>query len=228
MRKILFLLAFSFIVAVTFLSCSKDKSDNDDPGNIPGMGDAGGELEVEDPLSFEIGLSLVGDIVGFKVNSEPLDNPVGSGGQWVILDILVQNETDKLANFYLPGGAVVECQKEGFQHAISINRVDISIEAEQTKNCKLLVYCINKGRSGSSPDITYLIKGVSNSDRMMRLVEALEDKKIDIRNYLPDNRAEFEEMCIEIQDIVWAITNGSGLDDEDWAFINSLPDIEEE
>jgi len=226
MKKVLFLVMFSFIVAATFLSCSKDKSDNDDdPSNIPGMGDTEGDLEVDGPLSYPIGLSLVGNVVGFKVNSSPLENPVGSGGQWVILDVFIQNESDKLANFYLPGGSVIECQTEGYQHAICINKVDISIEAEETKNCKLLVYCINHGRSGSHPDITYLIKGVSSSDRMMRLVEALEGKNIDIRNYLPDNRAEFEEICIEIQDMVWAITNGSGLDDDDWTFINSLPAI---
>jgi hypothetical protein len=227
MRKIIFLVTFSFIIVVSLLYCGKDKDNSDDPGNIPGMGDAGGELEVEDPLSFEIGLSLIGDIVGFEVNNEPLGNPVGSGGQWVILDVLIQNETDKLANFYLPGGAVVECQTEGYQHAICINRVDISIEAEKTKNCKLLVYCINKGRSGSHPDITYLIKGISSSDRMMRLVEALEDKKIDVRDYLPDNKAEFDALCVNIQDVVWAITNGSGLSDDDWVFINSLPVVSE-
>jgi hypothetical protein len=227
MRKILFLVTFSFIVAVTFLSCSKDKSDNDDPGNIPGMGDAGGELEVDTIPSYPIQPSIIGDITGVDVSPLPTDNAVGSGGGWVILDVEIDNTTDKDADFYLLGGSVIECQEVGYQHAISINRVDVSVEAKSSKRIKLLVYCLNRGRSGSSPDISYVIKGVSSSDRMMRLVEALEDKKIDIRNYLPDNRAEFEEMCIEIQDIVWAITNDSGLNDEDWVFINSLPDASE-
>lgn len=222
----MFFLSFSFIIAISLLYCGKSSNNDDDPGNIPGMGDAGGELEVDGPLSFPIGLSLVGDITGFEVNTLPLENPAGSGGQWVILDMSIQNVTDKDANFYLPGGSVVECQKEGYQHAICINRVEISVEAEKTKQCKLLVYCINKGRSGSSPEIIYQIIGVSNSDRIMRLVEALENKKIDIRDYLPDNRAEFEALCLQIQDVIWEITNGSGLDDEDWAFINSLPVIE--
>ena len=62
----------------------------------------------------------------------------------------------------------------------------------------------------------------------MRLVEALEDKKIDIRDYLPDDKLEFKDLCEKIQDLVWAITNGSGLDDEDWAFIDSLPTVDTE
>ena len=225
MRKIILLFTFLFVVA-SFLSCQKNKNNNDDPGNIPGMGDAGGELEVEDTLSFPMESFFVGDITGCEANVIPTDNPVGSGGEWVILDFSIENKTDKDANFYLLGGSVIECQEENYQHAICIQRLDILVEAETTKNCKLLVYCINKGRSGSSPDITYLIKGVSSSDRMMRLVDALEDKKIDIREYLPDNKNEFKEISKAIQDIVWAITNGSGLSDEDWTFINSLPLIE--
>lgn len=228
MRKIIILVSFFFIVTLTFLSCSKDKSNNDDPGNIPGMGEAGGELEVEGPSSFPIQPSIIGEITGVEVSPLPTSNLVGSGGGWVILDIEIDNTTDKKADFYLLGGSVIECQREGYQHAICINRVDVSIEAEMSKRIKLLVYCINRGRSGSSPDISYIIKGVSSSDRMMRLVEALADKKIDIRDYLPNNRNEFETMCIKIQDIVWAITNGSGLNAGDWDFINSIPVVTSE
>jgi hypothetical protein len=227
MRKILFLVTFSFIVAVSFLSCGKDKNNDDDPGNIPGMGDEGGELEVDEPYTYSLAPSIVGDIIGGTVNPMPTENAVGSGGGWVILDILLENTTEKEAYFSLAGGSVIECQTASYQHAISIRRVDVSVEAESTKGFKLLVYCINRGRSGSSPDITYIIKGVTSSDRMMRLVEALEDKKIDIRDYLPDHISEFVELSKKIQDIVWAITNDSGLNDEDWVFINSLPDASE-
>lgn len=226
MRKIIFFITFFFIVAVTFLSCSKDKRDNDEPGNIPGMGEAGGELEVEGPASYPIQPSIIGDISGVEVDPLPIENTVGSGGGWVILDIEIDNTTDKEAEFYLLGGSVIECQETGYQHAICINRVDVSVEAESSRNIKLLAYCINKGRSGSKPNISYIIKGVSNSDRMMRLVEALEDKKIDIRDYLPDNKMEFIELSKKIQDIIWAITNGAGLTDADWSYINSISVIE--
>ncbi len=225
MRKILFIVTFSFIVAVTFLTCSKDKSDNDEPGNIPGMGEAGGELEVTERASFPIQPAILDAITGVEVSPLPTENTLGSGGGWVILDLEIENTTDEEADFYLLGGSVIECQKIGYQHAICINRVDVSVEAKSSKNIKLLVYCINRGRSGSSPDITYIIKGITSSDRMMRLVEALEGKKIDIRDYLPDDKIEFVELCEKIQDLVWAITNGSGLSDDDWTFINSIPMI---
>ena len=225
MKKIRFTLIVLFLFSAVFISCEKDRSHSDESEEIPGMGDSDEELEVDEPLYFPIGLSLVGDITGVEVNSEPLENPIGSGGQWVILDVLIQNVSDKDANFFLPGGSVVECQIEGYQHAICIQRVDVLVEKESSKPFKLLVFCINEGRSGSSPDITYEILGISNSDKIMSLVDALEDKKIDIRDYLPNNKAEFEEICIKIQDVVWAITNGSGLSDEDWSFVNSLPNV---
>ncbi len=226
MKKILFLVTFSFIVAVTFLSCSKDKSDDDKPGNIPGMGDAGGELEVDTISSYPIQPSILGDIRGLAVSPLPTENAFGSGGGWVILDMIIDNTLDKEASFYLQGGSVIECRTVGYQHAICLNRVDVSVEANSTKEIKLLVYCINKGRSGSSPEIFYIVKGVSSSGRMMRLVEALEGKKIDIRDYLPDNKTDFVNISEKIQELVWAITNGSGLSDDDWDFINSIPLID--
>jgi len=227
MTKIKFTLIVFVIFSILFISCGKksSSSDNDAPDPIPGMGDDGGDLEADETLSIEFVSALADDITGVKVDSGPFDNPVGSGGQWVILNVLIENTTDKEANFYLPGGSVVECQTEGFQHAIAINRVDILIEANKTKQCKLFVYCINKGKPGSSPSITYRIIGVSTSDRIMQLVQALEGKKIDIRDYLPDNLVEFNETCTRIQDIVWAITNGPGLTEADWTFINSLPNV---
>ena len=227
MTKIKFTLIVFVIFSILFISCGKksSSSDNDAPDPIPGMGDDGGDLEADETLSIEFVSALADDITGVKVDPMPLDNPVGSGGQWVILNVLIENTTDKEANFYLPGGSVVECQTEGFQHAICISRVDILIEAEKTKQCKLLVYCINEGKPGSSPSITYRIIGVSTSDRIMQLVQALEGKKIDIRDYLPDNIVEFTEICTRIQKIVWTITNGSGPSEADWTFINSLPNV---
>ncbi|MGZ2368706.1 hypothetical protein ACXR6G_02860 [Ancylomarina sp. YFZ004] len=68
------------------------------------MGDSDEELEVIELLDFLIGLSLVGDITGIEVNSEPLENPIGPGGQWVILDVLIQNVSDK--------DAIFSCQAE--------------------------------------------------------------------------------------------------------------------
>lgn len=226
MKKILFLITFSFIVAISFYSCTKDKSDNDDAGNIPGMGDTGGELEVEETVFYPIESFIIGDITGVNVNPMPTENVVGSGGGWVILDVEIENTTDKEADFYLLGGSVIECLEEGYQHAICIERVDLIVDANSSKRINLLVYCINRGRSGSSPDISYTIKGISSSDRMMRLVEALENKKIDVLDYLPDSEVEFIELCKKLQDIIWEITNGEGLSDEDWDFINSLQNVE--
>ena len=67
-KNLFFLL--HFLVVVTVLSCGKDKNDN--PGNISGVGNTEDDLEVDGPIFFPIGLSLVGDIIGFKANSGTL------------------------------------------------------------------------------------------------------------------------------------------------------------
>jgi len=54
------------------------------------------------------------------------------------------------------------------------------------------------------------------------LVEALKDKNIDVSEFSPDEMEEYERICKAIQDILYAITNGNGLTDLDWEFLNSL------
>ena len=101
MKEIRFTLIVLFLFSSVFISCEKSRSHSNESEDIPGMGDSEEELEVVEPLNFPLGLSLVGDITGVEVNSEPLENPIGSGGQWVILDLLIQNVSDNDANFFL-------------------------------------------------------------------------------------------------------------------------------
>jgi len=58
MKKVKFLVAVLVIITGIMISCEKDDSKiKGDPGNIPGMGDAGGELEVVAPFVLPEGIS---------------------------------------------------------------------------------------------------------------------------------------------------------------------------
>ncbi len=247
MKKFSFLLALVLIVSVSFISCEKsDSKSKDDPSNIPGMGEAGGELEVEAPFVMPDGVSIVGEISGFGDGIEAVEGSIsllesptlknaktgyfsrGSGGQWVILDILLRNDNDSATYFTFNRGCVFECKEKNYQHAICLRKVRFKIAKKIQKRIKLFVYCINKGRSGSQAGITYNLRGVTKSARMMKLCNALQYKKIDVSHYNNDQMSDYNVKCKRIQKIVWAITNGRGASSDDWSFIDTLHDAPED
>jgi hypothetical protein len=242
MKKFSFLLALVLIVSVSFVSCEKDdsKSKEEVPGQIPGMGDAGGELEVKAPFVLPDGISLVGVIRGagdsnvsltgeaiFLQNSLLKDDlyPIlGSGGQWLALELIFENATSVNKDVVIPAGCVFEVQEEGYQHGIALQDVRIHVLGNNQLQIKLYLYCINKGKEGSSSVTTYVIRGVSTSEWIGLLVEALEYKMIDISEFTPEELEEYDRITTAIQEIVWAITNGRGVNQTDWDFIEALRD----
>lgn len=247
MKKVKYLAAVMLIVAGSFVSCDKsDSKSKDDPSNIPGMGEAGGELEVEAPFVMPEGVSIIGEISGFGDGVEAVEGSVsllesltlksaktgyfsrGSGGQWVILDILLHNTNNYDTYFTFNRGCVFECKEKNYQHAICLRKVRFKIAKKIKKRIKLFLYCINKGRSGSKFGIGYNLRGVTKSERMMKLCNALQYKKIDISHYDTNQLSDYYAKCKRIQDIVWAVTNGKGTSPDDWSFIDSLQDAPED
>ena len=247
MKKVKFLAAALLIVAGLFVSCDKsDSKSKDDPSNIPGMGEASGELEVEAPFVMPNGVSIVGEISGFGEGVEAVEGSVslfdsptlkdaktgylsrGSGGQWVILDILLRNDNDFDTYFTFNRGCVFECKEKDYQHAICLRKVRFKIVRKFQRRIKLFLYCINRGRSGSQAGIGYNLRGVTKSERMMKLCNALQYKKIDVSHFNIDQMSDYYAKCKRIQDIVWAVTNGQGTSPDDWSFIDTLQDAPED
>ena len=241
MKKNIFFVAISLIVATSFVSCEKSdsKSKEEVPGQIPGMGDAGGDLEVIAPFVLPEGISFVGKIKGAGDSPEPLKgelvfiantklkdySPIlGSGGQWLALELIFENATSVNKDIVIPAGCVFEAQEEGYQHGIVLQDVRIHVLGNNQIQIKLYLYCINKGKEGSSSVSTYVIRGVSTSEWIAKLVLALEYKKIDISEFTEQELEEYDRITTAIQDIVWAITNGYGVNQRDWDFINALID----
>lgn len=242
MKKVVYAVAILLLVAGSFVSCEKSdsKSKKEVPGQIPGMGNAGGELEVKAPFVLPEGISLVGVIRGAGDSTEPRTGeavigastqlkedyiPVlGSGGQWLALELIFENATSVNKDVVIPAGCVFEVQQEGYQHGIALQDVRIHVLGNNQLQIKLYLYCINKGKEGSSSVTTYVIRGVSTSEWIGLLVDALEYKMIDISEFTPEELEEYNRITLAIQDIVWAITNGYGVNQTDWDFINALRD----
>ncbi|MBS2100359.1 hypothetical protein [Carboxylicivirga linearis] len=234
-----YLLLFSLLILIT-TGCSTETKQTGDPGNIPGMGETPGEAEVNDELFLPDGVVIDGDITG---SSDPIftyNSPDGclnghqagqtercehgSGGADVALNITFVNTTDENKNVVIPAGCIFNCKQEGYQNAILIQDVAIKLIGRGAVSIKLNVYCINRGREGSSNDLTYELKGITTSEHMLDLIDNLIDKKIDIVFYNED-QTEYQSIISGIQDVVWAITNDSGVSEDGWNFIFSLPEM---
>ena len=149
----------------------------------------------------------------------------GSGGQWVSLDLTFVNTTDLLKEIALPAGLVFECEQENYQHGILLQEVMIKIKGRGAVNIKLNLYCLNKGLDGSDVTLTYQLRGIASSKHMGHLTTKLEGKKIDIIHFNEEAREDYEHMIDRLQDLVWAITNNDGINEDGWAFVESIPDL---
>jgi len=241
MKKLKFLLIILILVNYTFTSCDKEDLEGT-PGHISGMGNAGGELQVSEPFVLPEGISIVGGIKGVGDASVAVEDGTsqlltsvikndksgffrcGSGGQDIILDISLKNEGSVDQEHVFKRGCVFKCLKEGRQNGICPKKVVIHIPAGMIIRFKLLVFCVNYGKRGSSEDVTYECLGVTNSEPIMEVCNRLRSKKINYRSYKSDEMEKYRRRCSRIQKSIWSVTNDSGLSDEDWDYIDSLPE----
>ncbi|MCZ4693998.1 hypothetical protein [Ancylomarina euxinus] len=247
MRKIKFILITLMFLSGTIISCEKnDSQSKEEPGNIPGMGDAGGELEIAAPFVLPPGISIVGEVRGAgdssvslvgenflrsESNLKDYEGMYGSGGQWVLLNMVFENTTKEDQEVIIPAGCVFEYNRDdnetddnNYQNGICLQEIRITIFGSTQLNVVLFLYCVNKGKEGSSSLVSYIIRGTSTSELIDFLVDALRYKMIDINDFAPEEMDEYNSITDRIQEIVWAITNGSGLTQADKDFIDDLSD----
>ncbi len=238
MKSKISLLALLFVL-MTYSSCQKEENTQEMPGNIPGMGNAEGQLEIKEPFVLPEGVSFVGEIRGFGDAPIAIEQPsmvslksdendvltLGCGGQWIALDLLLENSDGFNKEVVIPAGCVFECQEDGYQHGITLHDVRIHLLGNSQLQVKLYLFCINKGKHGSSSVVTFIIRGVSASQWIKKLTDALLYKGIDVSSFSEEQMDEYNRISTGLQDIVWAITNGSGVNQRDWDFINALRDL---
>lgn len=241
-NKILTLLAISLL----FVACEKVPTE-ETPGNIPGMGNATGELQV-DPFSLPEGIEIVGAITGveetvvaampgneFLKSTNSLNNnyyTYGSGGQWIRLSITMRNTTNYRMTVFFPPGLIFKVGEADTQNGILLNWTWISINPHTTRTIHLDLYCLNKGWAGSSISTNYQIHGITTSELMWKLLRTAGLRMINYEHYYVNTglksaeAIDYKEITNQLQDAVWSITNGKGLTDEHIQFIESIPELE--
>lgn len=238
---------------VTFTACEKEKVE--EPGDIPGMGYASGELQVQEAYSFPEGIELVGSLNGvgeessvamegdFNLKSaisgvETQTYSCYGSGRWVKVEVTLKNTSDMNRTVFLPRGLLFKVNKDGYQHAMLLQWTWVCIKPMAERTFILNLYCINKYMSGSSPDAEFSIIGITNSDLMWSLLRMIGWRKINLEHYSQvstiaalkssnEDLATYEEIVENLQDAVWSLTNGTGLSDEQVNFIKSIPMLEE-
>lgn len=220
--------------ALAFGSCSKDdstgpgKTDPEkeeattdyEPGHIPGMGETGGELTGE-PFDFPEKIEVKGGLRGdlFLVPGKDYCRSLGSGA-FVLVQLELVNHLEKDTLLVLPAGLTFRAMDEQDQNGLLIQETEISLAGGET--CKTLVYlyCINQHKSGSSGNSRYAFGPVSDASPVVELMQLLKGKRINFEHL--DNE-EFQSLKHDLQYIVWSVTDGSGMTQEDRDFIRALP-----
>lgn len=230
---------FSVAILVTFSSCIKELPESEsEAGNIPGMGETAGELEIVEQFVLPEGVTIVGEISGGIASEAPTDDDLkstmrhrsrGSGNQ-VRCDFTFRNDRPEPCDVEIPAGTVVECKtKEGEpngQHGICLQTIRIHLLGNEMVQMKFYLYCLNQGRPGSRTLDTYIIRGITGSESFGDLCNALSPKKIDISQF-SDRMEDYNVITERIQQCVWQLTNSIyGVRQKDWDYIKKLEDME--
>lgn len=235
------LLLYVFVVLLgIFTACTEESKETELPGEISGMGETDGDLEIASQFVLPDGIEYNGDIVGVDVTSSSAalesenlksgdveEFERGSGGQYIAVTLRFINNNAEDKEVVIPAGCLFQCLEDGYQHGILLQKVRITIKASSKVKIKLNLYCINYGRDGSNVNLRYVIKGVTGSDLMGKLVTFVAGKKIDV-SYFTLDMDSYKDFIGEIQDLVWAITNGSGITQDGWDFLSSLVSLSDE
>lgn len=226
------------IITLISISCQKEKLDV--LGNIQGMGNAPGNLEVKAPFTFPQGITLIGDISGLNnpglksggSKSESYSTH-GSGGKMIKLKLTLLNSSDKPKTIFFPKGLLWECNISGYQNAILLQTTWISLKANSKREIIMDLYCVNFGLKPSDGISTFKILGVSKSTIIGKLLTAIGWKKINFEmiygTYATGKgtaEPTYEQITERLQNIVWNLTDHSiDITPEDQAFIENIPEL---
>ncbi|MBN2167146.1 MAG: hypothetical protein JW717_12775 [Marinilabiliaceae bacterium] len=226
----------SLILLFAITSCIKEQP-KPEAGNIPGMGETPGEIEIATPFELPDGISIEGSIVGLSGGSVSVPEETelkslntwwryrGSGKQ-VQCGMTFRNDKSDAVDIEIPGGCVFENQESDGQHGICLQTIRIHVLGNSQVQLKFYLYCLNEGRPASRIQDTYIIRGVTGSQSFADLVNSLKNKRIDISMF-SDNMNDYDVIADKIQQCVWKLTNSIyGINKTDWDYINYLDEMD--
>ncbi len=234
MKKSLILLMVIPIIGLT--SCEKDKL-----GDIEGMGDNTGKLQVKEPYKLPEGILMLGDVTGVispDTKSTGLKSAIDTksgisffgSGRYVRLQLTLLNTKPNTRTVFFPKGLVWKCNNGSYQNGLTCQTSWVCIPANSTRSIYIDVYCANANLlSNPTTNTTYQILGITTSRTIWKLLDLIGWKKINYEMYQQFTKADgpgYDEITQRMQVMVHQLTDiGTGLSDEDIAFIQSIPEL---
>jgi hypothetical protein len=258
MKKLISLFFIISLFLIGFTACEQ----TDEPGGIPGMGDTPGELEISEPFTPPEGITI--DLEGLEettledvFSTEAYLKSVngrrrikGCGGSrykgklkiWINVKLSVQNTGNTKECFTIPCGTVFKVSNPQAQNGIVISPIKLCVDKRSRCDFSLWLMCLNKGKDGSSMNVTYKIVGVTASKPIWNILRYVKRKKCNIEwyaNFEPNAKLKtvseagdletYSDIADHIQNAIWQITNeGKDLSEEQISYFESLPDAPEE
>ena len=233
------------VLSLAFISCKKDKDTT--PNNnvttqsvnlttsLSGLGSHGGQpsgTPYHLPSNIKVIGSMVGGYPGSKTHfnypksleniqqylaSVPKSEYTEYGyGTYIDVYMKLRNTSNSAYSLIIPAGLIM-CDSipedstvtDTSQSGIIIVPDTIVIPGGDTVGICLKSFCLNLHHSIPSSHNVYLLKVITNNDQLHSVVTILQNKK------------SIAEHIYEIQGILWEITDGDGLTQEDIDLMNS-------
>lgn len=216
-----------------------------DPGNIPGLGNAEGDLTGAQ-FTLPGGVTLVEGITGAQYNipsywaddnydysatratrADETWHWFGSGPGYVDLAIRLRNDNDAPSTVVFPAALIVRSLAGDCQNGVLLKKVTVTVPPKSNYNIVVSFYCGNADKDTAGPRDNYAWGVVSNAAPLLELCELVKNKKINLEDYDPDDDSEHTQYRIRVsmlQGAVWSITDHDGLSEYRRTQIAELPD----
>lgn len=215
MKKTILLLTLG-LLSCAITSCEKNELKNAvdyTPGEIPGLGDAEGEL-TGTPFGLPRGIELIDEITGnssqsgywtldYSVQRIPFkmkDGSVvtrstaettystsrhfyGSGYGYVDLLIPMRNTTGNSITVTFPAALILRNESGSCQNGVLIKKVDVEIPAGEDYYLNLAFYCGNAHKSSAGSNDIYSLGVVSDALPLLELCDKVKNKKINLEDF---------------------------------------------
>ena len=202
-------------------------------GEIPGLGDTEGSL-TGSPFELPSDVELVGDITGstnysYYWNQSTVVQTIhyyGSGSGYVDLLLKLRNVRSTSITVTFPAATILVSKTGRCQNGVLMQKVTVTIPANSEYHLSLSFFCGNAHKSPAGYSDVYVFGVVSNAKPLIDLCNRLKNKKINIEKFSNSSTSDyniFSGQGSKIQNIIWSVTDGEGLNESDIEYINSLP-----
>ena len=167
-------------------------------------GGGGGD---DDEVQLPDGVVIKGELLGgsYDAANEEIDT-----SNYVRITLAFENSTDKQQIVTIPACFTFVDPSAVNQDGLNIWRREVVVPAKSVYRLKLGTYCMNSSRHVPSGGVEYQLGGKTDNKSLQKVCDILKKKTLTRDS--------------SIQSIVWSITNGGDLSDEDIDLLKALAD----